>query len=249
MAQVTEIVDGIYRICSLPGGPTAIGFNQFLINDERPTLIHTGYYELYDTVRAAVAEVLDPKRLAYVVLGHFESDECGGMDRFVAEAPDSVLVASEIGAKVNLAHWNYKGAVKGMRDGDVLDLGRHRLRFLETPHVHHWDSLMVYEETTSSLFPADLFIQPGDQPPIVTEDLTSQMLALYRVSGIFGHEAPVRQVVDRVQNIGPAWIHPMHGGSFKRELSPRFYQALREQPFAYDGTLRGRKIPIEARGV
>lgn len=200
-------------------------------------------------MRAAVAEILDPKRLAYVVLGHFESDECGGMDRFVADAQDSVLVASELGATVNLAHWNYKGPVKGMLDGDTLDLGRHRLRFLETPHVHHWDSMMVFEETTSSLFPADLFIQPGDQPPIVTEDLTLQMLGLYRKIGIFAHEAPVRKVVSRVQKIDPAWIHPMHGGSFKRELASRFYVALQEQPFAYEGMLRGRELPIEARAA
>jgi flavorubredoxin len=250
MTQLTEIADGIYRICSLRADQRApVSYNQFLIDDERPTLIHTGYFESFDTVRDAVAQVLDPKRLAYVVLGHFESDECGGMDRFITEAPGSVLVASELGATVNLAHWNYKGPVKGMQDGDVLDLGRHRLRFLETPHVHHWDSMMVFDETTSSLFPADLFIQPGDQPPIVTEDLAPQMLALYRKIGIFAHEAPVRQVVSRVQELDPAWIHPMHGGSFKREVARRYYQALREQPFAYDGLLSGRQLPIEARGV
>jgi flavorubredoxin len=99
MAEITEIVDGIYRICSLRAGQSApVGFNQFLIDDEHPTLIHTGYHESYETVRAAVAEVLDPRRLAYVVLAHFESDECGGMDRFLADAPSSVLVASELGA-------------------------------------------------------------------------------------------------------------------------------------------------------
>jgi glyoxylase-like metal-dependent hydrolase (beta-lactamase superfamily II) len=60
------------------------------------------------------------------------------------------------------------------RDGNTLDLGRHKLRFLETPHVHHWDS-MVLEETTKSLFPADLFLQPGDQRPVVTENLGDAM--------------------------------------------------------------------------
>ena len=245
MAQVTEVADGVFRICSLPASQNSpISFNQFLIDDERPALIHTGYYELYEAVRAAVAEVIDPKRLAYVALGHFEADECGGMDRFVADAPNSVLVASDLGAAVNLAHWNYKRAVKGMRDGDVLDLGRHRLRFLETPHVHHWDSLMIFDETTRSLFPADLFIQPGDQPPVVTEDLTESMITLYRKTGIFAHEAPVRRVVSRVQQLDPAWIHPMHGGSFARDLAPRFYRALAEQPFAYAGMLRGRQLPI-----
>ena len=249
MAQVTEIVDGIYRLCTLPPGQYPVGFNQFLIDDERPTLIHTGFYDSYDAVRAAVAQVLDPKRLAYVVLGHFESDECGGMDRFLAEAPKSVLVASELGAGVNLGHWGYQGPVKGMRDGDVLELGRHRLRFLETPHVHHWDSMMVFDETTSSLFPADLFIQPGDQPPVVNENLTPQMLGLYRKIGIFAHEAPVRQVVDRVEKINPAWIHPMHGGSFTRELAPKFYRALREEPFGYCGMLLGRELQSQQRAA
>ena len=133
MAQVSEIVGGIYRICRPPTGDVPIDFNQFLIDDERPTLIHTGYHEAYDAVRAAVAKVIDPKRLAYVVLGHFEADECGGMDRFLDEAPGSVLVASELGAGVNLAHWGYRGTIRGMRDGEVLDIGRRRLRFLETP--------------------------------------------------------------------------------------------------------------------
>src|SRR5215472_15303845 len=53
--------------------------------------------------------------------------------------------------------------------------GRYRLRFLESPHVHHWDSMMVFEETTLSLLPSDLFPQPGDQPPVVTDDLSDEM--------------------------------------------------------------------------
>jgi flavorubredoxin len=243
MAEVDEIVDGVYRICSLPPGDYPVGFNQFLIDDELPTLVHTGFYDSYERVREAVAHVLDPASLAYVVLGHFESDECGGMDRFLAEAPRSTLVASALGADANLAHWGYRGPVKGMRDGDLLELGRHRLRFLETPHVHHWDSMMVFEEETASLFPADLFIQPGEQPPVIDEDLTGAMLELYRTIGIFAHEQPVRQVAERLEQLDPAWIHPMHGGSFARELAPRFYRALREQPFGYSGMLLGRRLP------
>jgi flavorubredoxin len=243
MAQVDEIVDGIYRICSLPPGQYPVGFNQFLIDDELPTLVHTGFYESYEAVRDAVAQVLDPGRLAYVVLCHFESDECGGMGRFLTEAPKSVLVGSDWSAAGNIAHWDYAGPVKGMRDGDLLELGRHTLRFLETPHVHHWDSMMVYEEATGSLFPADLFIQPGDQPAVIREDLTAAMLETYRAIGIFAHEQPVRQAARRIEELDPAWIHPMHGGSFTRELAARFYRALNEQPFAYRGVLFGRPVP------
>jgi flavorubredoxin len=91
----------------------------------------------------------------------------------------------------------------GFRDGETIDLGEHKLRFLETLHVHHWDSMMVLEETTASLFPADLYLQVGDQPPIVRENLGKEMCEYYRQLGIFAAEEPVRRVIDRLENLEP----------------------------------------------
>jgi flavorubredoxin len=244
MARVDEIVRGIYRISTtVRSDGFDFQFNQFLIDDDRPALIHTGMYPMYDDVRGAVEEVLDPGRLAYVILLHFESDECGGMDRFLEAAPDSTLACSAASVELNLRSWNYRGRVEGHRDGEVIDLGTHKLRFLETPHVHQWDSMMLFDETTQSLFPSDLFIQPGDQPPVVTEDLGSAMCEFYREMGVFAHEDPVRRVVDRIEPLNPDWIHGMHGGSIARQTIPSFIRALREEPFAYRGKVLGREIP------
>jgi len=241
MTRIDEIADGIYRI-STWSEVHGITFNQFLIDDERPALIHTGVYSAYEGVRRAVAEVLDPGRLEYVVLLHFEADECGGMDRFLAGAPESTLVCSALSWALNLSGWNYSGRLVGRADGEILDLGTHRLRFLETPHVHHWDSMMLFDETTRSLFPSDLFIQPGDQPPVVTENLGREMCELYRRIGIFAHELPVRNAVGRLEQLDPDWIHPMHGGSLARATTPYFIRAIHEQPFAYRGMLLGREV-------
>jgi flavorubredoxin len=98
MARVDELGDGIYRISTTVAlGEGAFQFNQFLIDAERPALIHTGMFPMYEDVRKAVAEVLDPASLAYVVCAHFEADECGGMGRFVEEAPEAVLACSDAG--------------------------------------------------------------------------------------------------------------------------------------------------------
>jgi flavorubredoxin len=246
MARIDEIVDGIYRIASWTED-YGITFNQFLIDDERPALIHTGMHQDYDQIRESIREVLDPSRLAYVVLLHFEGDECGGMERFMDEAPQSELVGSELSAALNLSSFGlpYVARVHGVRDGDTIELGRHKLRFLETPHVHHWDSMMLTEESTKSLFPSDLFIQPGEQPPVVTENLGNEMCELYRGAGIFAHEEPVRKVVDRIERIGPQWVHAMHGGTLTGEVFPRYAQALREHDFAFAGALLGRELPSE----
>jgi flavorubredoxin len=238
---IDHIVGGIYRIATIAPG-TRVTFNQFLIDDELPTLIHTGEYDHYDSIRAAVAQVLDPARLAYVALLHFEGDECGGMDGFMSDAPNAQLVASAVSAGINLARFPWRYRVLGLQDGDTLAIGQHALRALETPHVHHWDSMMFVEESTRSLFPSDLFLQPGDQPPVVSEDLGEEMCRFYRWSGIFASERPVRSLLDRVESFSPAWTHAMHGGSIKgRDLDP-FVRALRERDFAHDGSLFGRRL-------
>jgi flavorubredoxin len=240
--RLDEVGDGIYRIATFDPNYN-ISFNQFLIADEKPALIHTGPHFAYEQVRKAVAQVLDPTTLAYVVVPHFESDECGGMGRFAAEAPDSVLVCSELGAALNLSGWDFNYAYKGMRDGERLDLGKHKLRFLETPHVHHWDSMMVVEETTNALFPADLFLQPGEQPALVREDLGREMCGVYREIGIFAAREPVLTVVDRVERMNLKRIHPMHGGSLTQAILPKYYEALRNHPFWFNGKVFGRQLP------
>ena len=164
--------------------------------------------DLHGAIRKAVCEVLDPAKLAYVILLHWEGDENGGMDQFMKEAPKSQLVGSPLSIQLNAMGFGLADRARGFRDGETLDLGKHKLRFLETPHVHHWDSMMVVDETTRSLFPSDLFIQPADQPPVVTENLSVPMIDLYRAAGIFAHELPIRQVVDRVEKLDLAWFHP-----------------------------------------
>jgi len=240
--RIDHIDGGIYRISAM-SPEVGITFNQFLIDDELPTLIHTGEHASYDAIRGAVREVLDPARLAHIILLHWEGDENGGMDRFMAEAPQAELVGSALSIMLNARGFGVEHRVRGFTDGERLELGRHTLRFLETPHVHHWDSMMMVEESTNSLFPSDLYIQPGDQPPIVNENLSAEMLALYRGAGIFAHEDPVRAVSERIEGIAPTWIHAMHGGTITGEAFPYFTRALRESEFAYRGVLLGREVP------
>jgi flavorubredoxin len=108
MAQIDQVANGIYRISSFVPKQN-ISFNQFLLVGHHPALIQTGVYPQYEDVRQAVAEVLDPARLEYIIVPHFEADECGGMGRFVAEARQAMLACSLVGARINLTQWDYAG--------------------------------------------------------------------------------------------------------------------------------------------
>lgn len=240
MFRIDEIQPDIFRI-NYFDGKYPVGFSQFLIRDDRPTLIHTGIWQEYEGIRAKIKEVLDPTTLRYIVIPHFESDECGGMDRFLAEGPGARLVCSDTGAKINLSGWNAPAPHTVWQD-DRLDLGRHRLRFLMSPHVHHWDSMMVFEETEGALFPADLFIQPGDVPPVSTEDRSASMIQLYRTVGIMPSETAVHHVLDQMDRLPIRHVNPMHGSCIPASALGPYVRALREQPFAYNGTLFGRSL-------
>jgi len=103
---------------------------------------------------------------------------------------------------------------------------------------------MIFEETTRSLFPSDLFIQPGDAKPVSSEDLSESMLALYRGVGIFASEKPVRQSVKRVSKLRPEMVFPMHGSCFDSSLFEKYAAALMENDFAFSDVLLGQKLDM-----
>jgi flavorubredoxin len=76
--DISEITDGIYRISGF-SNTFGITFNQFLINDEKPILIHTGPIGMYKNIEEKIKEDIPLQKLTYVSFLHFESDEWGGM--------------------------------------------------------------------------------------------------------------------------------------------------------------------------
>jgi flavorubredoxin len=241
-ASISEITDGIYRISGFVN-EYGITFNQFLINDEKPTLIHTGPVGMYEGVAEKVKEVIPLEKLAYVAFLHFESDEWGGME--FLKSPDVKLLCSDLSSRLNLMGWDGVPVHHiSFWDSEVLKTGRRSLRFLMTPHVHHWDSMMIFEDTTKSLFPSDLFIQPGDNKPVISDDLSKEMIQLYRGAGIFASEIPVRQTAQRLLKMGPKMTFPMHGSCIDQGSFTRYVDALMNNEFAYSGMLLGQKLEV-----
>jgi flavorubredoxin len=147
---ISEIKDGIYRISGMVD-IYGITFNQFLIEDERPMLIHTGPVGLYEQIEAKLKEVIPLQKLAYVSFLHFESDEWGGMA--FLDSADAKLVCSDLSSKLNLAGWyNVPADHISFWDNETLKTGKRQFRFIMTPHVHHWDSMMIYEPLQSLFF-------------------------------------------------------------------------------------------------
>ena len=238
--EISEIKDGIYSIAGYVE-EYGITFNQFLINDEQPTLVHTGPIGMYQKIEEKVREVIPLDKLAYVAFLHFESDEWGGME--FLEAPKAKLLCSDLSSKLNLRGWyNVPSDHISFWDNETLKTGKRILRFIMTPHVHHWDSMMIFEETTKSLFPSDLFLQPGANKPILSKDLSEAMIAGYREVGIFASEEPVRQTTKRLVKLSPNMVFPQHGSCIDNSMFSKYTDAIMKNNFAYSGMLLGQKL-------
>ena len=184
-------------------------------------------------MKKRVREIIDLTQLDYVVLLHFESDEYGGM-KFL-ESPNARLVCSKTSSTVNLRGWfNIPKPHIPVGEGDRISLGKKKLRFLMTPHVHHWDSMMAYEETEKALFPSDLFLQPGDRAPVTNDySLIDGMIKKYKDIGLFAYERPVRDILPKLERLNPKMIHAMHGSSLDSSVHAKYFEALWNRDFAY----------------
>lgn len=224
MATIAEIADGLYRVNrEVPQSPVTFSF--FVIKDAQPTLVQTGFRRLFDESLEAVKKVIDPTKLWYIVGPHFEGDECGALNHFLAQAPNAQPVCSPIGV-LTLSDVADR-AVLPVDEDSLLDLGRHRLRFLVTPYVHQWDSMLAYDEATRTIFTSDVFIQPGPGPAVTDADLTEEMLAVYRMVGIFPSRAHLDAALDKIEAISPATLACHHGSVVGSKVT-NYIRALRE---------------------
>ncbi|MDF0673152.1 MAG: MBL fold metallo-hydrolase [Nitrospira sp.] len=171
MAKITEIAPDLFRITTFVA-PFNIQFSQFLMRDDQPLLFHTGPRALFPEVKAAVASLIDPQALRWIGFSHFESDECATVPEWQQLAPHSDAVCSVVGKMVSVDDCLALRPAKGMADGEVIETGRYRFRFLSTPHVPHcWEAGLLFEETERTLLCSDLFHQNGDVEPMTESDV------------------------------------------------------------------------------
>jgi len=234
--SVTEITPAVYRISTFHP-EYGLQFNQFLIADDEPFLMHTGFRQMFSITREGVAAVLDPASVRWIGFSHFESDECGALNDWLKVAPHAQAVCSFVGATVNLNDFADRPA-RALNDNEALEIGRHRLRFLSTPHVPHgWDAGLFFEESDRTLFCSDLFFQPGDPEPLI-ESGVAERAAEAIIAGLTGpmpKDMPYTYYTDqtlrRLAALGPRTLATMHGSSFRgasREALLDLAKTLRE---------------------
>ena len=227
--NVHEVADGIYRIntpVSLPGGPGQFNFNQYLVLDDEPLLFHSGLKRMFPLVREAIGALMPIEKLRYVGLSHFESDECGALNELLAVAPQAVPVCGQIAAMVSLNDYADREP-RALADGEDLKLGRHTLRWFDTPQMPHgWDCGLMMDMTTRTFFCGDLFTQGGPGDVALTEsDILGPSEAFRAPMDYYAHAPQSGAILERLARETPATLAVMHGSAWRGD-GARLLRAL-----------------------
>jgi flavorubredoxin len=215
--NINEIADGIYRIntpVQLPVG--AFNFNQYLIVDDKPMLFHTGPRRMFPLVQEAIAGILPPEGLSYISFSHFEADECGSLNEFLAIAPQAVPVCSRVAAMVSVNDVADRAA-HALGDGETLNLGRHSMRWFDTPHLPHaWECGLMFDDTTRTLMCGDLFTQGGEgKEALVETDILGPSEAFRGAMDYYAHSPDSNAMLERLARESPATLACMHGSAWQ----------------------------------
>ena len=219
--RITEIADRVYQFSTFVNdiGPTGFTFNQYLIDDEQPLLFHCGPRAMFPLVSQAIATITPLAQLRWITFGHLEADECGGMNQLLAAAPQAQVAHGTLGCLVSLNDLADRPPV-ALADGQVIEIGDHRLRHIDTPHVPHaWEARLLYEETTKTLLCGDLFTQLGNPPAVTTDDIVAVASEAEDVFGYTCLTPRTGPTIRSLAGLNPTTLAVMHGSCFNGDAT------------------------------
>ncbi len=219
--QVDEIADNIFRLSTfIPDvTPSGFTFNQYLIKADEPLLFHCGGRALFPLVSKAAASVLPLHTLRWICFGHVESDECGSMNQWLSVAPEAQVAHGAVACMVSQNDLADRPP-RVLANNEVVDLGGKRVRYIDTPHVPHaWESGIIYEETTKTLFTGDLFTQTGNGPALTGSSIVGNAIAAEEAFHAMALTPNTPAIIRQLKQLGAARLAVMHGSCFNGDCA------------------------------
>lgn len=229
----TDLFEAIWPL------PQGVCYNSYIINDERIAVVDTVKRSFIPNYLEKIHTLIGQQRTVdYLIVNHMEPDHSGALKILYEVFPEIKIVGNE---KTALFIKGFYGIpdknIMIVKDGDALELGKHRIRFYLTPMVHWPETMMSYDEFCGILFSGDAFGGFGSLNGGIFDDevdlnyFESEILRYF--SNIVGKYSPmVQKAMEKLKGLDIKVIASTHGPIFRS--NPRYIISLYDKWSRYE---------------
>ena len=216
-----------------------ISYNSYLIDDEKIVIMDTVDKRKTKEWLENLEKTLNGRNPDYLVISHLEPDHSGSIEDVLRKYPEMKIIANEkvfsmLPQFINEKFDDKKVVVK---EGEIINTGKHNLQFIMTPMVHWPEVMMTYDVTEKILFSADAF---GKFGTLDTEEDWIDESRRYFLNIVGKYGLQVQNVLKKASNLDIKTICPLHGPILKENLG--YYIGLYDTWSKYEYEQEGTVI-------
>ena len=227
--------EGVY------GVPDGVSYNSYVMLDEKTAIFDTVDKAVYQTYFENVAHALGGRRPDYLVISHMEPDHAYTIEALLLRYPELKLVCNskiETMLKNFFRSVDFTDRLHIVKEGDVLELGRHKISFVMAPMVHWPEVMMSYDSTDGILFSADAFGTFGalngrlfaDETDFFAENVDEARRYYTNIVGKYGVQ--VQAVLKKAAGLALNYVCPLHGFVWRRDFGAFLDKYLKWSSYA-----------------
>ncbi len=196
--------------------PYGVSYNSYIIDDEKIALIDTVDVNFFESYLCKIKRIIGNRAIDYLIINHMEPDHSGCISLLKKFYPDITIIGNKQTLSMVEGYYGITDNQQMIKDGDTLELGKHKLTFYLTPMVHWPETMMTFEETEGVLFSGDGFGCFGTldggfmDTDINTDKYWDEMVRYYsNIVGKYG--SPVQKALQKLANLPMKAICSTHG--------------------------------------
>ncbi len=213
-----ELFENIFPI------KNGVTYNSYLLLDEKTVLLDTVDGSALKQFRENLTHALNGRSLDYIIVNHVEPDHAETLSDIISIYPEVTVVGNLKTFNMLKQFCQCAKNTLTVKEGDVLDCGKHKLSFYMAPMVHWPEVMLTYDETSKTLFSADAFGTFGaldgrifaDEYDFDRDFLDEARRYYTNIVGKYG--AQVLAVLKKLNNIEVDFICPLHGPVWRKDL-------------------------------
>lgn len=194
-----------------------MSYNSYVIRDEKNAILDTADEAITDIWIDNLEKIFVEEEPDYLIVSHMEPDHAYNIGLIAEKYPKMKIVGNTFTFNIlrNFFDIDIEDRKIVVKEGDVLDLGRHKLQFFMAPMVHWPEVMVTYEQTEKILFTADAFGKFGSLD--IEDDWLPEARRYY--IGIVGkYGAQVQALLGKAATLDIKTICPLHGPILKENL-------------------------------